>query len=288
VVLFLAAWGLFNRCCAETGESLPRPVKVSAGGSRRGRYPRAWKRALAWKDFHFLTGGARGMLVRMVMYAALVAALFLWLQSIARVSFGKQGTGNLFRWTGVIIFTAELGVLASQIFGRERKRQTLGGLYTLPMSPWQLIRQKVGGCLPALLPSLVIWWIGLAILRAWQTELEGMGRAYRPWNSPGADERTMEIVMNYFTVAEYALFAVLVAYQSLRMRRGALIVGFCIMLFGNILLVSIVEFFTGGLRGPNYAAQAGWYGCATVVLFVFTIRLAYAIPKHLTACAAEE
>src|SRR5439155_22451856 len=91
--------------------------------------PRPGRRAIAWKDFHFLGGGFKGLIVRGLVYLALVAG-FSWLMAATeRSSFGWESLGWTLMVFGIIAFSVELGLISGRIFGVERKHNTLGSLY---------------------------------------------------------------------------------------------------------------------------------------------------------------
>jgi hypothetical protein len=258
-VCFLLSWLLFGRFCAAAGEtggkrSLVKAGRTSAGAGGampRQRYSRPWRWAVAWKDFHFLTGGLRGMAIRAAIYVALVGGLAWWLDHLERGNF--NGFSKVLIWCGGMIFTVELAALAARIFGAERQALTLGSLTTLPSGARSMIVQKVLGCLPAFLPSVTIWVVGF-----WLDPPSRYGRG-----SDGTE---------YFLIAmEFIFFPVLVAYLSLRLRRGALLAAISIGLFGNIL-----------------AAILQLSALTVVILFFATFIMLAAIPYRVEQCAAEE
>ncbi|MEQ1851358.1 MAG: hypothetical protein ABMA01_07175 [Chthoniobacteraceae bacterium] len=263
-IAFGLAWLLFRPCCSSSGEAAPRPAVKPGGASRRGpRFFRPGALAIAWKDFHFLNGGFRGIVIRALVYTALLGAWMLWAREI-RWSMSARDTGVAIRTFGLMAFSMELALVGVRILGVERKRKTLGGLFTLPLGTGGLIGQKVLGALPVFIPSVAMYLLGVAIivnsgtLPSWQ----------------GASLFNTEQFL--FVASEYVLFAVLVAYLSLRMRHSALASGIALMFFGH-LLVGLM--FSGVLRS---------FSASVVIVWLFIAIFASRIPGRIAAAAAEE
>lgn len=275
---FLLAWLLFNRCCSGDRETVAGPKAVTATGHQfvggvaiRGRFSRAWPRAVAWKDFHFLIGGAQGLVIRVLCYSLLILLFLGWVSSFGRMT--QATVGFVLMWSGLIIFLAEMGSLGARIFGRERRQQTLGSLVTLPLPASRLIWQKVTGCLPVMIPSLVIWLLGMLIYWDWA------GRQRSSWVR---EQTTIITTMQFLALTEGILLGILVSYLSLRMRRLPLLAGIGILFIGNFLMM----FFIAQSRSGDGAVGG-------LIFFIFlyvslSIVLAMAIPRRVEACAAEE
>lgn len=271
-ILFAASWLLFSRFCSATGEIAPRRVVKASGARRRLRVPRPWRHALAWKDFHFLTGGLKGMLLRSAIYLAICGMLIYWIWDDAGGDHQRL-VANVFKWCGLLIFGAELGGLASRIFGSERQQLTLSGLIGLPAATSSIIWQKIFGCLPAFLPSLGLYWLGGAILSDWETS--------HGYSSSRGNSSDVEFALAVLWIAEFILYPILVASLSLRMRRGALLAGFGILLFGNIFAVILINMMRP--RGDDTFP----YYMMSLLNLVPAFILAARIPRQLAACAAE-
>jgi hypothetical protein len=285
MLCFAASWLLFDRFCSGGGEIVPARAKPGGRTSRGSRFPRTWRRAIAWKDFHFLTGGVRGMVIRAIIYSMVVMGLLAWISSISNLT--QQNVGLTLSWCGKLIFAAELGSLAARVFGNERKRNTLGSLVTLPISLGKLIWQKVFGCLPAFIPSLTMWLIGSRMYENWQREQSNAMEAWARSSGQVRYIRTREIVDTLFSTlaaVEFILFGILVAFLSLRMRRGPLLAGIVIILFGNILAGVVAS--TMRLNQPD--EMIGWLIFMICISAIAAISLAISIPRRLAQCAAEE
>jgi hypothetical protein len=256
---------LFGPCCNNTGEAAPRRVPKTAGNASRRRIgtSRPGRLAIAWKDFHFLNGGFAGLVIRLIAYSGLVGA-FLWWAEKVRLGTSLRTTGETLRVFGLMAFSIELGLTGARIFGVERKRKTLGGLFALPLGTKGIIWQKVAGALPVFIPSLGMYFLG-----AFLVANSGTGQAWE--RGDGFNARQF-----LFFASEYALFAVLVTYLSLRMRRAVLASAAAVLFFGNLLVGSL---FDGFVRSPL---------SASVIAGIFAIMFASRIPRRIAAAVAEE
>jgi ABC-type Na+ efflux pump permease subunit len=266
-VCFGLAWLLFGPCCNTTGEAVPRREPKAGGSASRRRivFGRPGRFAIAWKDFHFLNGGWRGIVIRLLVYAGICGLFVLWISKIGfRSRASIRDIGEVLRTTGVIIFTAELGLTAARIFGVERKRKTLGSLFTLPSGTTGLVWQKVLGCLPLFIPSLGMIVLGFVFLY--------VASSPEDWRY----RRLMDGEFLTFLVASYCLLAVLAAYLSLRLRRAALSSALMLMFFGYMFAGAL---FSSVLRSGVAAA---------IVIAFFTLFIAPGIPRRIAAAAAEE
>jgi hypothetical protein len=227
VLCFLLSWLIFDRYCTKSGEEVVRPrAKNRQGRVRRftqvSRPGTRWP--VAWKDFHFLSGGRFGIYLRL----ALAALGFASAYAIAR--WEQDEFGPLTRpdrlWENVAVacivgaawvLGLEVLLFAGRIFGVERRRQTLSSLMGLPWNPGRIIRQKILGCLPALAPWILIAAVGAAVLP--QRDIEEIIRDLRSisWRND-----KFEISMMIYATLQGLLLLVSIAWFSLRIRRGAL------------------------------------------------------------------
>jgi ABC-type transport system involved in multi-copper enzyme maturation permease subunit len=262
---FGLAWLLFAPCCNADGEAvLKRPEKTTGSATRRRfAVPRPGRRAVAWKDFHFLGGGCRGLIIRSTVYLAISALLIWWMAVVGRGTIKREAVGVGLWVFGLMAFTVEVGLVSVRLFGIERKRNTLGSLYTLPIGTSRLIGEKVLGALPTFIPSVGLLTAGWLIA----------GQQWRP----SATDLARYILFG----SQYLFFAVLAMYLSLRMRRAALASAIALMFVGNIVLSS----FEPGYRADNKEAYL-----LTMALLsgIGTIGIAARIPSRLGIAAAAE
>lgn len=269
LLCFCLAWLLFGPCCNTTAEAVPRRPVEAAGdvSSRRLHRSRPGSYAIAWKDFHFLSGGTFAIFIRAAVYAALAGAYFAWIRAItggwSRSGMSARDVGMVLSTFGIITFGIECGFVGARIFGVERKRKTLGSLVALPLRTSALVWQKVLGFLPVFLPAVILFLIGTYLINRPASNPYGNLGGYGP--------ETIILVLS-----ESVLFAVLVAYFSLRMRRATLAVALTLMFFGHFVMLSA---FSG--LGRSISA-------ATLVLWMYIVFFAAFIPRRIAAAAAEE
>lgn len=262
VICFALAWFLFGPCCSRADEAAPRrPTRKSGKGPRRRlAVPRPGTLAVAWKDFHFLGGGYLGLTVRIVVYAAIIGGFLWWMLRLGRGQFKLENVARLLTGFGLMAFSAELAVVGARMFGLERKRKTLGGLYTLPLGTAGLVWQKVLGALPTFIPSAGIFFAGVFI---------GISESAN-FFTPSASTALL--------ATEYLFFAVLVLYLSLRMRRAVLATAIGAMLLAN----SFIGGVWGGFSQPDGVLFT------TAIFGLLIVVLAALIPGRLEHAAAEE
>jgi ABC-type transport system involved in multi-copper enzyme maturation permease subunit len=266
VIFFLLSWALFDRFCSSAGEAAPLKRKLTGGSANGLRMARPWWLAIAWKDFHFITGGKKGMFIRLVLYVIFIGGICAW-SSNNRYGNGRLEYGDIgviIRWSALILFTAEFLSVSTRIFGVERKRQTLGSLYLLPTSPARIAWQKLLGCALSLLPLLVLWLVG-----AWMQD-------EYVWLHHRIDAET--VLVSALTIIHYLFVGTLTAYMSLRMRRAPLITALIILGASDFLSAIMI----GGNQGES------WMVFQTFALAITTIVLAIRIPGKIADCAAAE
>jgi ABC-type transport system involved in multi-copper enzyme maturation permease subunit len=270
VVFFGLAWLLFKPCCNSSREAIPQAAKKSPASGQRTPRGRPGQRAIAWKDFHFLGGGKRGLLIRAAIYVLFALLLVWWLATINRSALRSRQVGVMFWVFGVLCFSVEFGLVSARMFAAERKRKTLGVLYTLPNGTGRLVREKILGGLPQLLPSAALAITGLFMIfnqPDFRNDLE-----FTPEFAAGLT----------LIVSGYVFFAVLVMYLSLRMRRAPFATGLCVI----VLLWIVIAFSMDGLgvRGSEVAQML----TLSTVAWICTLLLASGIPHRIAVAAASE
>lgn len=266
---FLLAWLGFDRFCEERPESGPR----RAGASRRRRFLRAgrvWSRALAWKDFYFLTGGKVWALGKFLIYGLPLVAMACWPER-----WGGPPKLEVFGFMTMVmtwwLMVFELAFIAASIFKTERQGQTLSTLAVLPMSLRRMTWQKLTGTLPALIPAASYFVLGA--LCASKTILKMLGDL-------SFEKEGFAILTGLaYGVGQSVLFLYMTANLSLRLKRGALPLAIGIQFLVQMILPAM--FMTVG------SAEGG------LVLLVFATVVAIGFLHHntfrrLEALAAEE
>lgn len=216
LLCFLLAWALFEIFCNEQHEATqPRSLVAQRKSLFRGLGAgRAWQHALAWKDFHFLTGGKSWMAIKFVVYGLLLAAI-LWIPRRWNSSPNFKDFGFAAMWISIIIGSIETWFIAASFLRHERRWKTLSSLAMLPMSMRRIAYQKLLGCLPSLIPALTYFMIGLLCIFAGDGGDEFRWLEVSRW--------TLDGVLGFgLTIAHAILFLHLVALLSLYLKRGAL------------------------------------------------------------------
>lgn len=269
VLCFLLAWLLFDRFCATDGEIVVGRRWKGLGilGKRGSRSRPSVAHPLAWKDFHFLIGGRRMLSLRFALCGLIFLGVygFQWFvvdEFRAAPDFWHR-VGELCIVFATGLFALEVGLLASRIFGDERRSLTLGSLISLPRSTGWLIRQKLRGCVAVVLPSVVLFAVGVWLEESW-----------RSWNGIRSihmsDEDWMAVL---YITSQALLLPVLIANLSLRLRRGALPAGIAIVTSMNVLTVVLCELASLRGRESDIVGAMGLVGCVLViVLGVLTYR----------------
>ena len=192
-----------------------------------------------WKDFHFLTGGMVIMIAKFILYGAVIAGVYF---------LERRYDNHTLRFTadycqglryillgGVLL---EALIYASRIFNEETTWRTLPSICVLPLSTGRLAASKAKGCLYGLLP-VAVYTAG-----AWALSLYS--------ERTDADVRS-ELLAAATLLCEVVFLAHLVAYLSLRMKRGAIAMALLISVVGMPVLFSFI-----GVMGVFYL---GWFAC---------------------------
>jgi ABC-type transport system involved in multi-copper enzyme maturation permease subunit len=272
---FLVAWLVFDRFCAG-GEEI-----AASGRKRKGwrifsrRRPRpSVRRPVAWKDFHFLNGGWRGMLLRLAVCALLFFAVYAFMRWVDESSpqtayFWRnvgEGTMNL----GLCAFALDASLTASRTFGEERRHLTLHSLATLPKSTYWLIWQKILGCIPSLLPTAALFLTGVWI------RLTVAHNDYADWMH-FFHRNDGEIL---YVLSQVLLLPILITNLSLRMRRGAMPTGIAVVVALNVLTVVLLDAHTRMSDDKKLILAASVSTLAAVLL-------AIGIHRRIPAAAAQ-
>jgi hypothetical protein len=296
---FLLAWVLFNIGADRAADPEPRrPLVPIAKASRKGgRGRRAWRHALMWKDFHFLSGGMIAFAAKCAVCLA-IAALFAWrdlftpaasqpstpltfFSYITLIFRNRSGPpwlnfgDSLTTWNGFFLWL-ELAFAASRVFRLERRWLTLPSLATLPMSMHRIAWQKVLGCLLGALPWIVFVVFGCAFkLPYWLRDLLQTPGASGNLN-PSAQWLTIwSTVLPYLGVL--LLFHVILAL-SLRLKWGSLPLGFVCYYLGQALMMILAMLI---FQQAGFAIAAVIQASAMVALYVH-------IGRRLEELAAED
>lgn len=140
----------------------------SSGALRRWSLERTWKLPIAWKEFHFYTGGRSFFLTKLFGGFILLAGFYA-LQQTETGDVHLTLKGDL-GWNAFLTFVAilsvELVLYASGCLFHELRQSTQSTLAMAPHTPTRILLEKTLGCLIAVAPSLIL--IGITSIIGYQ------------------------------------------------------------------------------------------------------------------------
>lgn len=266
---FLLAWALFGRFCSGTADTAPRK-KRSPKSTDALRMPRPGSRAIAWKDFWFLIGGRRGLVVRYIGYGVIIFGITgFMLYENSRTD--AEDVGAMFVVLAGMCIGVELVLIGARIFGIERKMLTLSSLLTLPLPLGRIIRHKLIGALPSFIPGLTFVVIGMTLcpgnVKEFFRDIERI--------------RTDEFFLLIFCGLHIFVLPLLACWLSLKLRRGALAAAIALAAVVDILFAVIVD-------EANNSSETELLVCGSIMLIIINIILARRIVALLPRAAAAD
>ena len=156
MIAFIASWICFELSLNLISLDLTRRHRNHAKSSRRGR---PWRQPCLWKDYYFLSGGVRRMVIRSAVHFGLLLWMFYAQSSVSRG----------FAWAALLGCPVSLidGTwTASRLFAEEIQNRTWSVLVQTPHSIRRIALHKTLGWTIGMLPSIVmpLLFIVLAIL----------------------------------------------------------------------------------------------------------------------------
>ena len=273
-VYFLISFGIFDRFCGPERESSPSRMGAAQTG-RRGKSffapGRTWKRALAWKDFYFHSGGKLWLVIKLLIYGAPLVAVRCWPTRLGGPPpWSEFGFVMFCLMAGFIV--VELIFAASSIFRIERQGQTLSSLAVLPQGVRRVAYHKLLGIAPSLLPAGFYLLLSLPLLAP---QIKSFLHDY----SDSEKDFWLLIAGIATALSQGVFFLHLVTNLSLRVKRGALplAIGVYIM----IILLGRMGF------PPISDAASGFFLVLTPTIGA-TVFLHYNTGERLAELAAEE
>jgi hypothetical protein len=232
-------------------------------------YPsRPWKRALAWKDFYFTTGGKLWIVIKLLIYGAPLLVTRCWPQQLGGPPPWKDFGVGVF-WFMIVFIAVELAFAAASIFRNERQGQTLSSLAMLPQGIRRVAYEKLLGVVPSLCAAGAYLILSLPLVA--KPFLDALGNL--DWRD---DTGWMPLL---FMAAQAVFFLHLVAVLSLYVKRGALPLAIAVQF--------LLSMFAGVTFEILFHDESGF-----VVMFLFTVGvtafLHFQIGRRLEALAAEE
>ncbi len=190
-------------------------------------------RALIWKDIHFVSGGAVGMLYRVIIYSLLcgLIAFIMGYFGTGSTSWEWPVLGGWMLGGGLFVGTLELASNIGRSLRTEVQGQTLSTLVLLPQTVRALLWSKLVSGLLALIPAGVMILIGgLLLLGPMVDEFPGILENL-------ANNQYMQLLyipmMITLVLMEIALFVELTAYFALTIRWGYVVLALICTYFMN-------------------------------------------------------
>jgi hypothetical protein len=222
VGMFLWSWLVFDSCNRNETPSAParsswipwRKHTVSRSSQR------SWGLALAWKDYRFLSGGTRGLVVRSIIYAVLILIVVLSVSLVGGGGMSPSDLGAFLNVTMAFGFVIELGLASGRVLQTEVKSKTLGALVALPQSLGRTLLSKVMGAAMIAIPSVGFFLLGVLL------DPSNLGDFLRHLgDEPGAWYVGTQVVLGLF----------LSTYYSVRFPRGAFTLALVTIGMGNTI-----------------------------------------------------
>ena len=268
--LFGLAWFVFIPATRTALTGVPPRGPVATKSVRRRqkrlRLPRrlaagrTWRMAIAWKEFHFTTGGLVYFVLKTLGYGVCVGCSeWILYESSSEHWLGISVVPlTLFL---LLAMSVEAAVFASRVFHDERKYHTLGVTLGFPVPIWRIVVEKLVGCALGLSPVALWLLAGFLVDRSVLVRLAG---AYEAW----------------IAGLVYLVFVHLVMLLSLYVRWGALPLALALMVVVGgcgVPLLWVPTVAVGSATGTEVAmALPTIYACGiavAVLLGLIVLRL---------------
>ncbi|MDA0283064.1 MAG: hypothetical protein O3B86_06880, partial [Planctomycetota bacterium] len=162
VVLFGAAWILFDVCTRNEAQSTPARGMMALFSKRVASQSRVWRHALVWKDFNFLTGGVTAVLIKLLAYSILMGGMSVMIARRVQTEV-MDNVGSTLMASMLTALIVEIPIYLSRVFREELRWQTWSGLVLLPKSITRVALGKLAGVAPAFLPAILVFIVGAFI-----------------------------------------------------------------------------------------------------------------------------
>ncbi len=244
VIFFLLSWLLFNKFAWEKQEQAP--VSLTLRHSKKTflrffKVSRPWKHAISWKEFYFTVGGRGTIIGSIILMSIFVIGMVYAVmhfdanESPAFMPDLVKTLAGFLIGTGIAVTAIMLMFIASSIFSNDMWAKTIQEIYTIPNMLRNIVLQKIWGALLIIIPSLVFAVIGFFLLFL---------------TSPSSFDfvRGMGSFMILSGVIKFIFFLHIVAYMSLHLKHGVIIVSGIV--YGAISAILSIPtyslFFFGG------------------------------------------
>jgi ABC-type transport system involved in multi-copper enzyme maturation permease subunit len=225
ILFFVLAWGCFDYFNPEAeGVPVSRRKWGWFKTSRSSR--RSWDAAIAWKEFHYASGGIRSIVAKTLIYAGAIAfitavnAEWSW-SNVSSREIGELTAGLMF----FCFLPAEITLAIGRLLSPEVKEKTLSLLVLLPITCRRMLWSKLLGSALSLLPALAFLIMGVIFAPGILEEVD-----FRRW-------RGSELLMISQWISQVFLFWSILLVLSLSMNPGWAL---CSALFIQYVLFLVV------------------------------------------------
>jgi len=225
IVFFLLSLSLFNHFSRKASLSSPIRIPWSMRKSKWKTFPvkRAWNNAIAWKSFHFQTGG-KFAIFSISSLLILILLITCYLNYQWRNNY--ENVGSFVLTIGLTTLFIEGLYISASLFSDEILEKTLSTLLMLPYSLQSIAFRKILGASIITIPALIFIFIGFIL------------------SMPDMINKMAHIDFwtGIFTALLYVLFYYyLTVYFSIHMKYGAFIVaGIVLWLLSAIISIPIM------------------------------------------------
>ena len=242
ILFFILSLSLFNYFSRKSTASAPFRVPGSTSKSkfRLFKAGRSWNKALAWKEFHFTTGGIFGIILFSTLALAIPTTIFVWMYFKEGYFPSREDIGGWLVGLGLTFLFLEGVFLSSSLFSKEIWEKTHSSLMLLPVSIGEIAYRKIAGGLIMMIPMVIFLLIGVVVL----------GSEIYP---DSMSDASLFIATCLYTLTGVIFYYHLVTFFSLYVKYGAFAIAglaFYMLQLVFIIPAMLLPIF-GGLVGYN-------------------------------------
>lgn len=244
-IFFIFSLLIFERYCGDESA-----YSQSSGGLRSvwrwlGRPKRAVKRAVCWKDFHFILGGRFSIILRCFLYG-LCVVFVTW----GNEELSKEHLSEVSWNLGIGMLHVELALFALMIWGHEAWGKNIGALVALPRALRWIHLEKLRAIFISLAPSAALFLVAVLLDRE-----RLVNNVFLNWLNPvyALELRCRMALTLMVWIAEFGTLLILIVNLSLRMKWTALPAAIGVFALFQIGVLMSFSFF----RSPSisYSTQ---------------------------------
>lgn len=255
----------------DSPQSQPAENKIIINTSKEGQIwvDPAWKSAVAWKDFYFLTGGYATMLGKAIAYpAGAIGIPMLVVIFSSRISFSdvddiRRMIHSFFLWGGLGFMGLEMILYLMLMYHHEIEEKTFANLILIPKSLFRITFEKVSAYLFSLIPVACCVILGLIIGADYVLESLGKVRL-----------SSSNLLIGIAFLSGAIAYLHMIVFLSLDFKLLAFPVSLILFQVITSGFIYLMDFDFGGLYNYHIVSQALWftafYSGITFCLFFLT------------------